>query len=183
MAKKQSLIGVCFAGLKRLEDDADQRLKRIGINETLYLTWMGISAKIQQRNELVNKLSLELQTKFSKDGFRSCILKGQGIAILYEKHLHGLRQSGDIDIYVDCGRKKALQYLRSIGIIGFDWDFVHTRPNFSEEIEVELHYRVSVFRNLWTNYRLQSFLNGKRMSSFGAKQICLKVLLSFPRIG
>ena len=169
MAKKQSLVGVCFAGLKRLEADADQRLKRIGMSETLYLTWLGISAKIQQRNELVNKLCLELQTKFSKDGFRSCILKGQGIAILYEKHLHGLRQSGDIDIYVDCGRKKALQYLRSIGIIGFDWDFVHTRPNFSEEIEVELHYRVSVFRNLWTNYRLQKFFERQKDEFFRGK--------------
>lgn len=46
MAKKQSLVGVCFAAVQRLPE-----VERPP--EMLYLTWMGMAAKIQQRNEVV----------------------------------------------------------------------------------------------------------------------------------
>ena len=50
IAKKQSLVGVCFAALQRLGADANEGLARIGMSEMLYLTWMGTTAKIQQKN-------------------------------------------------------------------------------------------------------------------------------------
>ena len=119
MAKKQSLVGVCFAALQRLGADADDpstcsgqedTFARIGMSEMQYLTWMGITAQIQRKNETVNQQCAELQAKLSADGLCSCILKGQGIASLYKcggsnglssssgYDLIGLRQSGDIDI-------------------------------------------------------------------------------------
>ena len=55
MAKKQSLVGVCFAGVQRLVDSEHENF--CGMNELLYLTWMGMAAKIQQRNELMNGYS------------------------------------------------------------------------------------------------------------------------------
>ena len=97
MAKKQSLVGVCFAGVQKL---VNQHLEP---PEMLYLTWMGMAAKIQQRNEVVTKQCVELQAKLSADGVRTSILKGQAVASIYPEHLRGLRQSGDIDFYVDCG--------------------------------------------------------------------------------
>ena len=98
MAKKQSLVGVCFAGVQKLVDS--ENAYYFGMNELQYLTWMGMAAKIQQRNEVVNRQCAELQAKLSADGFRSCVLKGQGVASLYGEHLRGLRQSGDIDIWI-----------------------------------------------------------------------------------
>ena len=86
MAKKQSPVGVCFAGLLRLssiEDFITHKPYTINLPEVLYLTWMGMAAKIQQRNEVVNQQCVELQAKLSADGFRSCILKGQGVAGIY----------------------------------------------------------------------------------------------------
>ena len=80
MAKKQSLVGVCFAGVQRLQ------MQRQEPPEMLYLTWMGMAAKIQQRNEVVNLQCAELQAKLSGDGFRSCILKGQGVAQCVESN-------------------------------------------------------------------------------------------------
>lgn len=38
MAEKQSLIGVCFAGLQRLGADSDVGFARIGMSKMLYLT-------------------------------------------------------------------------------------------------------------------------------------------------
>lgn len=151
MAKKQSLVGVCFAGVQKLVEQQQTP------EEMLYLTWMGMAAKIQQRNEVVTKQCAEVQRRLSASELRCCILKGQGIAQVYPEHLRGLRQSGDIDAYSDCGRKKALEFTRSFGQKDVDWDYVHTHPVMYEDTEVELHYRVSVSRNVWTNARLQRF--------------------------
>lgn len=156
-AEKQSILGVCFAGLQNMGANADGGFARIGMSKSLYLTWMGMAVVIQKKNEMVNRQCVELQAKLTADGIRSCILKGQGVASLYSGHLLGLRQSGDIDIYVDCGRQRTLEYLRNLGMTDFEWDFVHAHPKFYKSTEVEMHYRVSVMRNLWTNYRLQKF--------------------------
>lgn len=42
-----------------------------------------MAAKIQQRNEVVNRQCVEVQSKVSSDGFQSFIMKGQGNAALY----------------------------------------------------------------------------------------------------
>ena len=77
MAKKQSLVGVCFAGVQKLQTQRQEP------PEMLYLTWMGMAAKIQQRNEVVNRQCVELQKRLSANGLRCSILKGQGVAALY----------------------------------------------------------------------------------------------------
>lgn len=125
MAKKQSLVGICFAGLQRLGADADSGFSKLGLTEMQYLTWMGMAAKIQQRNEVVNRQCVELCQGMEKEGFRACVLKGQGTAALYRAYdndneseegrrsgessksqtegaigLCHLRQSGDIDVWV-----------------------------------------------------------------------------------
>lgn len=187
MAKKQSLVGIVFAAIQRIandnHDDDDNNHSALGMAsedlepcevmakywnmpEMLYLKWMGMAAKIQQRNEVVNKQCIALQKKMADDGLRSCILKGQGVASLYGDHLSGLRQSGDIDIYVDCGRRKAMAYLHNIGIKYTEWDYLHTNPHFYDNTEVELHYKISVTRNLLMNWRLQRFLKHKNEEFF-----------------
>ena len=93
MAKKQSLVGVCFAGVQKLyndnanDDDNHNRSNTSNLSELQYLTWLGMAAKIQQRNEIVNRQCTELQAKLSSDGFRCCVLKGQGVGQLYSEPL------------------------------------------------------------------------------------------------
>lgn len=113
IAKKQSLVGICFAGVQKLQAQrqapnswGDER------GEMLYLQWMGMAAKIQQRNEAINRQCFELQERFKNDGFKSCILKGQGNAENYGD-IAMLRQSGDIDIWVDGGFEKIKLYIQS----------------------------------------------------------------------
>ena len=99
MAKKQSLVGVCFAGVQRLVAQQQEP------PEMLYLTWMGMAAMIQQRNEQMNARTSEAMGYFRKKGFPCQVLKGQGVATLYGE-LASLRQSGDVDVWVAGGRKK-----------------------------------------------------------------------------
>ena len=83
MTKKQSLVGVCFAGLQQLGADADEGFARIGMSEMLYLTWMGMTAKIQQKNQTVDEQCVALQKRLSAEGIGSCVLKEQGVGQLY----------------------------------------------------------------------------------------------------
>ena len=114
MAVKQSLVGICFAGLSRLGADSDNGFAKIGMSESLFFDWMGMAAQINMKNDLVNKQCANLQKQLAAYGFRSSILKGQAVAMLYGEELRGFRQSGDIDIYVDCGREKAIEYARLV---------------------------------------------------------------------
>lgn len=167
MAEKQSLLGICFAGLQNLGADANEGFARIGMNETQYLNWMGMAFTIQEKNELVNRQCVELQTRLSDAGIHLTILKGQGIAKLYGDQLRPLRQSGDIDIYVDCGREKAIQYAREMqGEV--DWDYKHLHLKAFEETEVEMHYVPEVFLNLRKNSLLQRWFADHREAMFEA---------------
>ena len=126
LAQKQSLVGVCFAGLQKLGADADEGFARIGMSEMQYLTWMGMAAKIQQKNEVVSQQCVELQARLSADGFRSYIMKGQAVGSLYGS-LSALRQSGDIDVYLEGGFEKVNEYVQ------------RTYPT-KEINELEIHY-------------------------------------------
>ena len=66
ISKKQSLVGVCFAGVHKLVDS--EKGNYCGMPEMLYLTWMGMAAKIQQRNEVMNAHTAEALTYFRAKG-------------------------------------------------------------------------------------------------------------------
>lgn len=159
LAKKQSLVGICFAGVQRLQGQKQSP------PEMLYLQWMGMAAKIQQRNEVLNRQCAELQAKLSDCGMRSSILKGQGIASLYHS-LHSdlslLRQPGDIDVYVDCGREKAIEYARSMQN-EVNWDYKHLHLNIFKDTEVEMHYRPEILLDLCKNRKLQRWFERKEV--------------------
>ena len=157
MAVKQSLVGICFAGLHNLGADSDEGFARIGMSEDLYFTWMGMAANIQMRNEVVNKQCIALQKQLSADGIRSSILKGQAVGLLYDE-LALLRQSGDIDLYVNCGREKALKYAQSFQD-EVNWDYKHMHLKIYNDTEVEIHYVPEISLNLFKNARLQKWFS------------------------
>ena len=161
MADMQALIGICFRGV--------QRLRKLGydIPTDLYMKWLGMAAKIQQRNELMNRRCVEVQRMLVKEGLKSSILKGQGVALYYKlkdeslvlraNTLGMLRQSGDIDVYVPCGMEKAMAYVRKkYGKVEYDYINAHV-PMF-DDVEVEMHWRVGAMTNLFRNRRLQRWL-------------------------
>lgn len=87
------------------------------LDEVQYLTWMGLAAKIMQRNRIEDEQCVALQRRLTADGMRSCVLKGQGIASIYSEHLHGLRQPGDIDVWVqDRSIDELVEYVKKHGV-------------------------------------------------------------------
>lgn len=105
LAKKQALIGVLFHGIKQLP-------KELAPDADLLFKWMGIAQKIRQQNIRLFIDSAKVSNNFKQLGFRNCILKGQGNALLYPDPY--MRTPGDIDIYLHGGRNRIMEYVDKV---------------------------------------------------------------------
>ena len=160
LSVKQAVAGVCFCGVQRLPKE-----QLVEMPVQLKLQWFALAESVKQRNDLMNRRCVEVQKMLAREGMGSCILKGQGVARLYDFNdnvnlndkLGAYRQSGDIDIYVPCGMDKALRWCRKkYGEVEFDYINAHV-PVF-KDVEVELHWRLQSMTNLFRNRRLQRWL-------------------------
>lgn len=105
IAKKQALIGVLFHGIQQLP-------KELAPDGDLLMTWMGMAQRIKQQNSRLFMDSAKVCKNFKDAGFRNCILKGQGNALLYPNPY--MRTPGDIDIYLNGGRKRIMEYVDKV---------------------------------------------------------------------
>lgn len=105
IAKKQALIGVLFHGIQQLP-------KELALDGDLLMTWMGMAQRIKQQNMRLFIDSAKVCKNFKDAGFRNCILKGQGNALLYPNPY--MRTPGDIDIYLNGGRKRIMEYVDKV---------------------------------------------------------------------
>lgn len=102
MSKNQALSAIAFAGLNRLKGDFFSKGdfgSSMGLDEMTYSTWLGVSAKVVQRNKEVSAACVELVKQFAHDGIQCCILNGQGNLEYYPEELKECRTSGNIDVW------------------------------------------------------------------------------------
>lgn len=100
LSKKQALVGITFAGVTRLNVACDYGAS-LGIPEMVYLKWLGLMAKTQQRNKELSIACASLCKDLAHDGLYACILKGQSNLVNYPEELRDCRSPGDIDVW--CG--------------------------------------------------------------------------------
>lgn len=146
--ERQAVTGVLLVGIDKLP--LEQRPPKM-----MLLQWIGEGQMIEQRNKEMDEHCLKLLKMLDDYGLRGSILKGQGVALLYDDEIRPLRQSGDIDVYVDCGLKGAVAFAKSHGLEKVKWDYKHLHLNIWDDIAIEMHYRVEVLLNLWMNKMLQ----------------------------
>ena len=151
MAQEQAVLGIAFHALEILSP----KEQRPSI--PLLYEWIAISESIRKRNLILNNHCEEIQQELCNKGVRSSILKGQGIAKYYDKELSALRQPGDIDVYVDCGRKKAIEIAKELQGEPVDWDYKHLQLRLWDDVEIEIHYRVEIIFDIIKNIRLQKW--------------------------
>lgn len=166
MAREQAVAGVCFAGVQRLKV-----VHGICPPMPLYMQWLAVASQIQMRNEEMNQWSAEICRMIEADGYECCILKGQAVAGLYagrkgsekveekSEKLSLLRQSGDIDVWMMAPHKEVIRWGQEHGGVWF-YDYHHADLMGFHDVEVELHYRPTLSRNLWRNWLLQRWLKG-----------------------
>lgn len=147
IAKKQTLTGIAFAGIERLPQE--QRPAK-----ALLLQWYHLSSVIKSKNSELNKKSAIVSKKFKSEGFANCILKGQGIAQLYPDPT--LRTPGDIDIWLDGGDSKAIEYAKRY-FPGCKPTYHHVDFPITADLDIEIHYRPTWMYNPLTNSKLQKY--------------------------
>lgn len=147
MARKQCLVGVLFDGIKRLPAD-------VGMDKGLLFQWMAQNQTLRKANARLDKAAVEVAEWFGRKGFRTCVLKGQGNALLYPPGME--RTPGDIDLWVDGGDRKVVSFVRSLSP---DEKVCYHHIGFPEYngVEVEVHFRPSFLFCFRHNWRLQGY--------------------------
>ena len=157
IAKKQCLVGVLFDGIKKLPAE------HVGMKKELLLQWMAESQMLEKANVRLNDAAIQVSEWFRKKGFRTCILKGQGNALMYPNPYS--RTPGDIDIWVEGGDKRGISFVRSISPHEKACYHHIEFPSY-KGVEVEVHYRPSFLLCFWHNRKLQEYYEKVKEEQF-----------------
>ena len=157
IAQKQCLVGVLFDGIKKLPAEY------VGIEKELLLQWMAESQMLEKANVRLNDAAIQVSEWFRKKGFRTCILKGQGNALMYPNPY--CRTPGDIDIWVEGEDKRVISFVRSISPHEKACYHHIEFPSY-KGVEVEVHYRPSFLLCFWHNRKLQKYYDRVKEEQF-----------------
>ena len=157
IARKQCLVGILFDGIKKLPAE------HVGMKKELLLQWMAESQMLEKANVRLNDAAIQVSVWFRKKGFRTCILKGQGNALMYPNPYS--RTPGDIDIWVEGGDKRVISFVRSISPQEKACYHHIEFPSY-KGVEVEVHYRPSFLLCFWHNRKLQKYYERVKEEQF-----------------
>lgn len=147
LAQEQSVQGLVLQGIEwfKVHDSG------FTIPQVLLLEWIGEVQMIEQQNKDMNKFIASLVQKLQSVGIYSLLVKGQGVALCYERPLW--RACGDVDLLLDSDNYNAAKsYLipkadevanediitkhQALVIKGFDVE-LHGKMPFSLSMRVE----------------------------------------------
>ncbi|MEI3052309.1 MAG: nucleotidyltransferase family protein [Prevotella sp.] len=157
IAQKQCLVGILFDGIKKLPAE------QVGMKKELLLQWMAESQMLEKANVRLNDAAIKVSEWFRKKGFRTCILKGQGNALMYPNPYS--RTPGDIDIWVEGGDKRVISFVRSISPHEKACYHHIEFPSY-KGVEIEVHYRPSFLLCFWHNRKLQKYYERVKEEQF-----------------
>ena len=162
IAQKQCLVGVLFDGIKKLPTE------HVGMKKELLLQWMAESQILEKANVRLNDAAIQVSEWFRKKGFRTCILKGQGNALMYPNPC--TRTPGDIDIWVEGGDKRVISFVRSVSPHEKACYHHIEFPSY-KGIDIEVHYRPSFLLCFWHDRKLQKYYERVKEEQFSHRVI------------
>jgi hypothetical protein len=164
---------VYWQGIRKLGQGVENPL-----TEDEVVEWWGEYQRIWKRNRLVYKKVAWVCKNFKHEGFKVCVLKGQGNALMYPDKM--ARVSGDIDVWLwptaEDGktlatltqrqrRKRILDYVRQ-----FDkkarMRYHHVDFDIIKDVPVEVHFFPISMNNPWANSRLQRWFDEQAPEQF-----------------
>ena len=157
IAQKQCLVGILFDGLQKLPP------AEMGMSKDLLLQWMMQCQILEKANVRLNDAAIQVSEWFRKKGFRTCILKGQGNALMYPNPYS--RTPGDIDIWVEGGDKRVISFVHSISPHEKACYHHIEFPSY-KGVEVEVHYRPSFLLCFWHDRKLQKYYERMKEEQF-----------------
>lgn len=156
-SEMQAVVGITFVGIEKLPKEQMPP-------EMLLFQWIGAAERIKLWNKHVDKLTAKIWKQLKDDELDTAILKGQGVAVGYGE-LASYRQSGDIDIWVKGGYQKVCDYVQRTHPTD-DVAYHRFHYDYFKDIEVELHHRPTLMRNLMDDRKLAKWYNSFDADSF-----------------
>ncbi len=159
ISMKQAVAGIAFTGVEKL--CAEQAPPK-----ELLLNWFRQCQTIAAYNNKLNILACKITDKFQSEGFNSVILKGQGIARLYDHP--NRRMAGDIDIWLDGNKNDIIKYVK---LFVPDCRPVYHHVDFLNMggVETEIHFTPTWMNSYFTNNTLQKYFEKEKNAQFGNK--------------
>lgn len=166
ICQMQAIEGVVFDGVKSLGE------KGIKLPFDILMQWIAQSEQIARANRVVNRNVEQLVEEFKNDGFKCCLLKGQGNTLLY--HNCFSRSPGDIDIWITPKEKQLSESERENYVITFlknkypnrNLHYNHIDAGVYQGTAVEVHHRPRFMNNMIHNARLQQWIIRNREEQF-----------------
>lgn len=129
-AQRQSLAGVLLTGVERVIASGENKPKFL-------IQWIAQTLTLENRNRQLDARCKDITDIFNGIGLRSCVLKGQGVAMLYPNPLR--RQSGDIDFWVEGNRDDIYKLLKARWNVGGTF-IHHADVDIYEDVLTEIHF-------------------------------------------
>ena len=166
-ADEQAIMGVMFEGVKRILEGQGAGEREQEVMDVV-MEWAIVAHQIEEQNKRVNEAAMKVTRTLKRNGFESCILKGQGNGLYYPNPY--LRNPGDIDVWVRSERlwvrgyrllrgkkskvREVIRFVKSMNP-GAKAVYHHIDGGACDGVEVEVHYRPSFMFNPVHNSRLQ----------------------------
>ena len=129
-AQRQSLVGVLLTGVEKAIASGENK-------PNILMAWIAKGLALENRNRLLNARCKEITDVFNDLGLRSCVLKGQGVAMLYPNPLR--RQCGDIDLWVEGNRDDIYKTLKARWKVG-ETVIHHAEVEIFKDTPTEIHF-------------------------------------------
>ena len=156
--EKHALLGIAFCGVERLPKE---QFPPFDVDAE----WVHDAQVAKERNKRLNAECEALTRHLERDGFGSCILKGQSNQVNFPEHLRDYRTAGDIDVWVmpkgEEGislrkrRRSVMKYVSSK--VGNQRVIYHHVDFPIMDTEVEIHFTPSWMKNPFHNHRMQKY--------------------------
>ena len=130
MAQKQAVLGIVLDAVNKLPEGVNRP------DRDLLMRLIGFGMEIERKNRMVNKEIMRWKNFFTERGFRSVLLKGQGVADFYPNPLH--RNPGDIDLWV-IGNTKEVRNVVCGELKAEDMTYHHIGVHEKGNVELEVH--------------------------------------------
>ena len=156
IANKQAITGAIITAMEEIED------KTLLPSKPVLLQWIGNAQLVEQTTRKMEEAAKAVVNYFHGNGFACHILKGSAVSRYYPQPLR--RSSGDIDLWLDGGRKKIYDFARAFDKDGmlYGVNYHHIHFHLIEGIHIEVHIWPSFLSSPLRNYRLHKFCNQYR---------------------
>lgn len=180
-AQRQSLVGVLLTGVETAVASGEDKPKFL-------MSWIAQVMALEKRNFLLNARCREITDIFNKQGQRTCVLKGQGVAKLYPNPLR--RQCGDIDIWLEGKRDNIYKMLRQNWTVG-KTVVHHADVEIFDDVPVEVHFvpsfcyspfRYRKYKSFFRRYGDRQFANYDRQLGFSHPEVEFNAVFSLMHI-